>query len=76
LLGDRQDKGRIYARAGIAFYWIVNLIDRQIEVYSSPSGPTASPGYAQRQDYQLGDAVPLVLDGATVVTISVGDLLL
>src|SRR5205823_2588074 len=51
LLGDRADKGRIYARAGIAIYWIVNLIDRQVEVYSAPSGSGDSSAYGQRTDY-------------------------
>ena len=41
--GDRADKCRIYARAGIQEYWIVNLVDTQIEVYSSP----VNGGYAQ-----------------------------
>ena len=36
--GDRADKCRIYARAGVPIYWIVNLVDEQIEVYSSPVG--------------------------------------
>ncbi len=75
LLADRLDKGRIYARAGIICYWIVNLNDRQIEVYTAPSGPTASPGYAQRNDYRAGDQLLLVLDGATGATLTVPDLL-
>jgi Uma2 family endonuclease len=75
LAGDRADKGRIYARAGLAYYWIVNLNDRQIEVYTSPSGPTASPAFAQRTDYHAGDSVPLVLDGTLVASIAVGELL-
>jgi Uma2 family endonuclease len=75
LAGDRADKCRIYARASIAGYWIVNLNDRQVEAYTSPSGPTASPAFAQRTDYHIGDAVPLVLDGATVANVAVGDLL-
>src|SRR5437764_11230931 len=41
LPGDRDDKGRIYARAGLQCYWIVNLNDRQIEVYTAPSGAVA-----------------------------------
>jgi Uma2 family endonuclease len=75
LSADRIDKCRIYARAGIACYWIVNLNDRQIEVYTAPSGPTPSPGYGQRVDYRVGDQVPLVLDGATAAAIPVQDLL-
>jgi Uma2 family endonuclease len=33
---DRQRKAAIYAKAGIADYWLVNLIDRQVEVYRNP----------------------------------------
>src|SRR5262249_30190275 len=73
--GDRADKGRIYARAGIASYWIVNLIDRQVEVYTAPSGPTANPAFGQRVDYRVGDSVALVLDGASVAQVAVQELL-
>jgi Uma2 family endonuclease len=33
---DRQTKARVYARAGIADYWIVNLVDRVLAVYREP----------------------------------------
>ncbi len=33
---DRGRKASLYARAGIQDYWIVNLIDRCIEVYREP----------------------------------------
>lgn len=75
LAGDRADKVRIYARAGIVCYWIVNLVDNQIEVYTSPSGPTAAPTFAQRVDYRPGDQLPLVLGGVAVAQIAVSDLL-
>jgi Uma2 family endonuclease len=75
LQGDRQDKGRVYARAGIARYWIINLPDRQVEVYTSPSGPVASPAYGQRQDYRPGDVLDFILDGNTVAQVPVTDLL-
>lgn len=75
LAGDRIDKGRIYSRAKIPVYWIINLIDRQIEVYEQPSGPTPVPGYAKTTIYRPGDAVPLVLDGVTVASFAVDDLL-
>lgn len=68
---DRADKTRIYGRAGIVCYWIVNLLDRQIEVYSSPSGS----GYAQRRDYCVGDTVPLHLDGVLIASVPVQELL-
>lgn len=73
--GDRFDKGRIYAEAGIACYWIVNLVDRQIEVYTLPSGATAAPAFGQRQDYRIGAAVPLLLDAAVLGNVPVADLL-
>jgi hypothetical protein len=53
----------------------VNLIDRQIEVYTQPSGPAVAPAYAQQNTYHDGDQVPVVLDGAQVATIAVRDLL-
>src|SRR2546426_522721 len=33
---DRGAKGSLYARAGIVDYWIVNLVDRVLEVYRDP----------------------------------------
>lgn len=33
---DRTIKQRIYARAGIPIYWILNLRDRQLEIYTEP----------------------------------------
>lgn len=75
LAADRIDKGRIYARADITCYWIVNLVNRQVEVYTQPSGPVAAPAYAQQSTYRAGDAVPLVLDGTTVANIPVNDML-
>jgi len=46
LAWDREDKGSLYARAGITDYWIVNLIDRVLEVYRRPvSDLSASFGW-------------------------------
>jgi hypothetical protein len=75
LLRDQRDKTRIYARGGIVCYWIVNLVDQRIEVYTQPSGPTAVPAYGSFQTYRPGDAVPLVLDGTTVATVPASELL-
>ena len=72
---DRTEKLRIYARANIGCYWIINLVDRQIEVYTDPTGPDADPRYLQKQDYSINDSVPLVLDGQQITTIPVRDLL-
>jgi Uma2 family endonuclease len=75
LLRDQRDKTRIYARAAVPVYWIVNLVDRRVEVYLQPSGPTAVPAYAATQTYHPGDAVPLMLDGTAVGSVPVADLL-
>jgi Uma2 family endonuclease len=75
LLRDQRDKTRIYARANIPVYWIINLVDRRVEVYTQPSGPTAVPAYGTFQTFQPGDSVPLLLDGAAVGTVPVADLL-
>jgi Uma2 family endonuclease len=72
---DRGAKQRLYARAGIAVYWIINLKERQIEVYTDPSGPTAEPGYASHRDYSAEETLPVVLDGVTVGALDVAALL-
>jgi Uma2 family endonuclease len=72
---DIADKARIYARAGIPAYWVLNLVDRRVEVFTRPSGPTAAPVYADHQVFHPGDTVPLVLDGVTVAAIPVAELL-
>ena len=36
LMLDRVRKGDLYARAGVADYWIVNLVDMVLEVYRDP----------------------------------------
>jgi Uma2 family endonuclease len=72
---DRGRKKRLYARAAVPEYWIVNLIDRQIEVYTAPSGPAEEPDYGQRRDYRPDEQVPVVVDGAEVGRLTVSDLL-
>lgn len=72
---DRGDKARVYARAGIPVYWVVNVIDKQIEVFTQPSGPGDAPAYAQRNVFAVGSSVPVVLDGNTVGTIAVADVM-
>lgn len=46
---DRGQKGSLYARAAIEEYWIVNLIDRVLEVYRDPEqDDAASYGWRYR----------------------------
>lgn len=82
LARDELDKTRIYARDAIPVYWVVNLIDRRVEVFTDPTGPTPpagaadpDPHYRARTDYPAGTAVPVVLDGVGVGAVPVDDLL-
>ncbi|HVK18533.1 MAG TPA: Uma2 family endonuclease [Fimbriiglobus sp.] len=71
---DQQDKLRVYATSGVVVYWIVNLIDRRVEVYSQPRGGK-NPTYRAHLDYGPGDAVPVVLAGKQVGLIPVREIL-
>jgi Uma2 family endonuclease len=72
---DRMLKQRIYAAAGIPVYWIVNLLDNQLEVYTAPSGSVQQPDYRQCQHYGLSDTVLVVIDGVEAGPIAVRELL-
>ena len=75
LLRDQRDKSRIYARAGIVAYWIVNLADRRIEVHTAPSGATEAAEYMASQSYESGESVALSLASAESMSIPVDELL-
>jgi Uma2 family endonuclease len=75
VLLDRIKKGGLFARSGIAVYWMLNLPDAHIEVYTDPTGPAPDPCYRHRQIYRRGDHVPLVLDGQEIGLIPVSDLI-
>ncbi|MEP0878193.1 Uma2 family endonuclease [Funiculus sociatus GB2-M2] len=71
---DRTSKQRLYARAGIPIYWIINLPEKQIEVYTEPIVAEESI-YQRRQDYQLSDEVPVAIAGQIISRLSVLELL-
>lgn len=73
--GDRRAKGRLYARCRLPVYWIVNVEDKQVEVYTDPDPAANPPAYRNRKDYRPGDNVPIVLDGQPVGTIPVAELI-
>ena len=70
LVRDRGEKLAAYARGGIPVYWIVNLIDRQVEVYTGPG----SNGYSSRIDFTVGQQVPVVIEGVEVGHLAVSDI--
>ncbi len=74
---DRETKGSLYAKGGIQDYWIINLVDDQLEVYRNPvADPDALYGmrYASSQILREHDQIaPLALPR---VHIFVADILL
>jgi Uma2 family endonuclease len=75
LATDRELKGLLYARVGIPTYWIVNVVDHVVEVYTAPSGTDPSPEYGAVREYRGDDLVPVTLDGETVFRLAARDLL-
>jgi Uma2 family endonuclease len=71
LTKDRGEKQVNYSRGGIAVYWIVNLIDRQVEVYTDPN----LDGYASCIVYKSGQSLPVLIDGVEVGQIAVAEIL-
>jgi len=73
---DRTRKGSLYARAAVADYWIVNILEQRLEVYREPVPDEAAPaGWRYRRTFTLGPGErisPLAAPGAAV---SVADLL-
>ncbi len=73
---DMGDKADMYAAAQVAEYWVVLAAERAVAVLRRPVPNPASVTsfrYAERQDYQVGEAiVPLALSDRSV---AVADLL-
>jgi len=74
LLIDRNVKAHLYARARLPVYWIVNLLESKVEVYTQPKGGR-SPAYLQRRDYGKQESIPVILDGRKVGQVAARDLL-
>jgi Uma2 family endonuclease len=68
---DRTTKLELYAQARVPEYWIVNLIDGIVEVYSQPRKGT----YRKRTDYTAADSVPVILGKKTLGRIPVKEFL-
>jgi Uma2 family endonuclease len=68
---DRKYATEVYGPAGIPVYWIVNLVHRQVEVYSD----RVPAGYGSCAVYPEGQFVPVVIRGRQVGRIAVKDIL-
>lgn len=72
---DRTFKLRIYAEASIPTYWIINLIERRVEVHTDPTGPSPSPGYRSTVVFRSGESIPLFIGGQAFGPVPVDALL-
>jgi Uma2 family endonuclease len=57
---DRAMKGSLYARARVPDYWIVNLVDRSLEVHRDPAADAAARygwRYTSVATLRAGDSV-------------------
>jgi Uma2 family endonuclease len=72
---DRGIKLRSYARAGIAEYWIVNILDRQVEVFRGPNVSADPPEYVARTVYREDQSVPIEIDGRSLGELIVASIL-
>lgn len=70
-LAEDRELAAIYGRAGVPLYWIINLVDRRVEVYSRP-GPN---GHAALEVLAPGHALSVAIDGQEVGTIAAAELL-
>jgi Uma2 family endonuclease len=74
LAEDRGERLQMYSRARIPVYWIVNLVDRVVEIYTLPrSGRT--PTYRKHQEYGPGERVPVLVGGNSIGEIAVDQIL-
>ena len=73
---DRVTKASVYAKAQIADYWIVNLVEGIVEVYRSPQSDDAAEAgstYTKDITFERGDVIiPLARPQASI---AVSDLL-
>ncbi len=72
---DAGEKLREYASESLPAYWVVNIPNQRIDVYTRPTGPVEHPGYEECARFSLDDVVPVILDGKEVGRIAVKDVL-
>jgi Putative restriction endonuclease len=68
---DQTEKRINYAKGKIGVYWIVNLIEHRLEVYSLRS----KGGYGKPRLYHPGQSVPVLIEGVEVGQLAVSEIL-
>jgi Uma2 family endonuclease len=60
----------MYGSAGIGEYWIINLVDRRVEVYARPDAGSEL-GYASRKVFRANETIALHIAGQDLGTLDV-----
>lgn len=74
-LARDREKCRVYARAGVPHYWIVNLPERQVEVFSQPTVSEDDGSYAIRDIFSGEETLGLNLDDSRPASFVANELL-
>jgi hypothetical protein len=72
---DRTFKKRLYARAKIPAYWILNLVEQQLEIYIEPIDTAEEPTYQQHKNYTQTDNIPVFIEAQKIGDLNLRDLL-
>jgi Uma2 family endonuclease len=70
-----MEKESEYAAAGVAEYWLINLVDRQVEVHRHPQTAQTGSEYRSREVFKEAASVDFELDGVRLARLRVTDLL-
>jgi Uma2 family endonuclease len=74
-LARDRSKCALYARAGIEVFWIVNLVDRNAEVYLQPNRQADPPSFGQRTVYSERESIPIEIGGRELPSVPLAELL-
>ena len=72
---DTGAKKKIYAAAGIANYWVLNLVESCIEVFTEPTRGGKSSDYRSHQTFSAQQKLPVLVNGKKIGTLLVADVL-
>ena len=71
VLDDRRYKGELYAKEKIPEFWLIDLVNRKLEVRTKPRGGK----YQKKVEYTERQTVPFILDGKKIADIPVHELM-
>lgn len=72
---DRSRKSKLYAKAGIPIFWLLDVNRRRLEVFSNPTGQDGQARSGKAEVFEENDEAPFVLDGREIARFRVGEIL-